>query len=100
MTRGNVAWEMNEMSKGRALNSTSVSVMFQTSQGIVMCASLITATATLSALCESQGIKFAPGCLHHCCSTNAVATVLEMVNYGTTASAPTWYASISTGVAV
>ena len=100
MTRGNVAWEMKEMSKGKAAISTTVFPIINTTNGIVMCYTAITATATLSALCESQGMKFARGCLAVCVHTDAVATVLLMCNVGTLASTPSWYAVITAGVAV
>ena len=97
MTRGNVAWELNEMSKGKAAISTTVFPVIQTSDGIVLCYSLITTSATITALCESQGLKFATGCLHICVKADAAATIKMMCNYGTAATTPNWYAVISTG---
>lgn len=98
MTRGNFGWEMKEQLKSIALTTTTVFPILQTGNGIVLCASEITASAGISALCESQGLKFATGCVHVCVNTDAVATVLIMCNYGTAASTPNFYSVITAGI--
>ena len=98
MSTGNIAWEMNMMSKGKAAITTTVFPVIQTSDGIVLCYSRITVCSVLSALCESQGIRFATGCEHICVHSDAVATILKIINYGTVGSAPSWYSVITAAV--
>lgn len=62
-SKGNLAWQMNGMSSGRAASSVRLDVIYETTDGIVFGVTNATAISTLTALIDQQSLKLAPGCL-------------------------------------
>jgi hypothetical protein len=97
MSRGNVQWELNNSVPNKAASTSKLTVIAESADGIILCYSAITASATLSGLCADGITRFAYGCQCICVHTDAVATVLTLQNFGT-ATAPSFYCTISAGV--
>lgn len=99
MSRGNIGHELRTMQPAKAGISTNVYPIFESADGIVLCYSRITSSATLTAL-VTNGLKFAPGCLCICVNSLAAATTLLMANYGTVNTAPNFYSVMTAGIDV
>ena len=97
MSIANVGNELKNMQPAVAGNTTMITPIFESKDGIVIAYSQLTASAALTAL-VANGVKFAPGCLCICVHSDAVATVYLMANYGI-ATAPDFYSVITAGVA-
>ncbi|MHC4891455.1 MAG: hypothetical protein ACYTEO_18535 [Planctomycetota bacterium] len=97
MSMGNIAEELRQMTPGKAGSTTQLYPMFKTEDGIVLAYSAITASATLTALVDDGVTKFAYGCQVICVHSDAVATVLCLVNFGA-ATAPNFYSMMTAGI--
>ena len=87
MSKGNLAWKLNGMSPGRATVSTRIDVLYETSDGVILGVSNLTAISQISSLRSQVGMTFAPGCqlLINNATANAVATVCTLINIGSAA---------------
>jgi len=86
----NIAFTLKNMLPGEAAVSNKVYPIFESQDGIILGYSLVTSVSTLTALCESDGVKYAPGCLIICVHSSMPTTsVAWLINQGI-ASAPSF----------
>lgn len=78
---GNIAYQLKTQYPTSPANTTQVWPIIETSEGIVLGYTKITASATLTAL-AAKGVKFAPGCCVICVHSDVVATVAMVWNTG------------------
>lgn len=79
-SKGSQAWDLNQMSPGRAVSTARIDCLYRTSDGMVLGVTNITAVAALSAQRVAIGETFAPGCMIICVNSAAAATVALYTN--------------------
>jgi len=95
MSIANIGNELNNMIPADAANSTSIQVIYENADGIVLACAKITALGTLSAFCSTPGLRFATNCLIIATTSNQAHNSCSwLVNTAASTSAPT-FSSIS-----
>ena len=95
MTMGNLGYQLQHQFPADAIITSGVYPILETRNGIVYGVTALTAVASLSALCETRGVRFAPNCLILVVNSVAAANSVRMVINTGVATAPTFTAVLT-----